>query len=290
MVSDDSIIEVIRKRRSWRTYIPEAMEEQVREKLEIRLAEKHLGPFPGQVRFRLIELQNDPVQAKQKIGTYGMIKDARYYIVGAVTRGEKALENYGYLFEKIILAATEMGLGTCWVGGALHRNDIARRIEATKEEYIPAISPVGKVVEKRALRDQMVSLAAGSKNRKKWQELFFYNHFSTPLRKEDVPEYANPLEMVRLGPSASNRQPWRIVKEGGRPRFHFYLQKNRFYGKIAHSVLGAEDIQYLDMGIAMCHFAMAAKEQGLQGRWLVAPPTYFEPPEGVEYSVSWIEN
>ena len=68
---------------------------------------------------------------------------------------------------------------------------------------------------------------AGSDGRLAWERLFFDQAFGTPLTREAAGEYATPLEMVRLGPSASNKQPWRIVREGG--AWHFYVQRNRYY-------------------------------------------------------------
>ena len=32
------------------------------------------------------------------------------------------------------------------------------------------------------------------------------------------------------------------------------------------------DLQRVDMGIAMCHFELAARERGLAGRWVVEQP------------------
>jgi hypothetical protein len=41
------------------------------------------------------------------------------------------------------------------------------------------------------------------------------------------------------------------------------------------------------MGIAMCHFELAAQELGLQGSWFIDEPKLMVP-EGTEYTVSWI--
>ena len=62
--------------------------------------------------------------------------------------------------------------------------------------------------------------------------------------------------MVRLAPSAVNKQPWRIVVTEN--AVHFYLKRSK--GFSAGSSL---DMQKIDMGIALCHFALAAKESGL---------------------------
>ena len=74
------------------------------------------------------------------------------------------------------------------------------------------------------------------------------------------------LESVRLGPSASNRQPWRIVREGA--AFHFFLPRTPGYDKMT----GEIHLQEVDMGIAMCHFELAAEELGIGGNWKEAKP------------------
>lgn len=91
--------------------------------------------------------------------------------------------------------------------------------------------------------------------------------------------------MVRLAPSASNKQPWRIVKETGRDVFHSYLKENPIYNRI----LGEIKIQNLDLGIAMCHFELAARELGLKGSWEITGGTKLETKGNeLKYIVSWI--
>ena len=67
--------------------------------------------------------------------------------------------------------------------------------------------------------------------------------------------------MVRLAPSAGNKQPWRILKEKDNNIFHFYwvIGKNINYNKL-HKI---------DMGIAVCHFDLMVKELGLKGNWII---------------------
>ena len=85
-------------------------------------------------------------------------------------------------------------------------------------------------------------------------------------------EYALALDMLRLAPSASNKQPWRVVRDGD--RWHFYCQRTPGYGRggPVFSVLKLADLQRLDVGIAMCHFEQTLLAQGVQGKWEVAAP------------------
>lgn len=90
--------------------------------------------------------------------------------------------------------------------------------------------------------------------------------------------------MVRLGPSASNRQPWRVVRQERSDSFHFYLRRSKGYDKLIKAV----DLQRLGLGIAMSHFELTARELSLSGRWERRPPSLSPLPERTEYVQSWI--
>ena len=74
-----------------------------------------------------------------------------------------------------------------------------------------------------------------------------------------------------------------MVKELGEDRFHFYLRRSPGYDQLIKAV----DLQRLDIGIAMSHFALAARELGLTGRWQPAP-SLAPLPERTEYVQSWM--
>ena len=90
---------------------------------------------------------------------------------------------------------------------------------------------------------------------------FSTSDWRTPLPYERSAAWAPVLECVRLAPSASNKQPWRVVRQGG--AFHFFLSRDKAYG----ALMPLADLQRIDMGIAMCHFQLAAAEAGLEGEW-----------------------
>ena len=127
----------------------------------------------------------------------------------------------------------------------------------------------------------------GATDRLAWEKLFFDKTFGGPLSSQATGAFATPLEMVRLGPSASNKQPWRIIRRAG--RWDFYLQRTKGYGKgtLAFRLLGLADLQRVDMGIAMCHFELASRHLDLKGRWAVRGPEIEQPGEATEYTISW---
>ena len=72
--------------------------------------------------------------------------------------------------------------------------------------------------------------------------------------------------------------------------FHFYLQRTPGYRSVLTKLAGVDDMQRIDLGIAMCHFELTARELGLYGRWLLQEPPIDKTDDLMEYSVSWVIN
>ena len=89
------------------------MTERDQQKLKDFLGQNIQGPFGNKVRFELIDFAGKEHEEIKTLGTYGFIRGARTFIVGAVIKGSLAMEDYGYCMEKNVLAATYWGLGTC---------------------------------------------------------------------------------------------------------------------------------------------------------------------------------
>ena len=275
-------IDTIKKRVSCRTYKKDPINEEGRQKLRDFLRSNVQGPFGNSVRFELIDLAGKEQDEIKTLGTYGFIRGASTFIVGAVGNGDRAMEDYGYCMERNILAARHLGLGTCWLGGTFNRSASALKIHKRDDEIVPAITPVGYPSDRKSIMDNAVRFFAKSNNRKAWEELFFCEDTKSPLTKNIAGDYALPLECVRIGPSASNRQPWRVVKKKDADVFHFYVKRTPGY---AERYLGVS-LQDIDMGIAMCHFEVALQEVDQKGSWQILqnPPSQ----RGLEYIVSWI--
>jgi len=281
-----TVAELVKQRRSCRKYLEKPLAAEVRRSLEAFLAADHRGPFGSQARFALIAETESDHSALKGLGTYGFITGATGFISGAVEQGPKALEDYGFLMERAILLATDLGLGTCWLGGTFSKSSFAKKIGLTAGELMPAVAAVGYAVDSGFSRDRIRRMA-GSDFRRRPEELFSKDDFSTPLSPTDAGAYAGSLETVRWAPSASNRQPWCIVRNP--TGWHFYLVRSKGYGKgtLVFTVLRLADLQRVDLGIAMCHFELSAREAGLAGGWVIDDPGIATPQAGVEYTATW---
>lgn len=287
MIYTRPITEIIQRRFSCRTYLEKPIEPEQQRLLRDFIGNLQVGPLGTPVRFDLIAASAQDRKALRGLGTYGFIKGASGFLAGAMGPGQKNLEDYGYRLEQLILFATGLGLGTCWLGGTFTRSSFARRIAISSEERIPAVVSIGLIADEEQARQTVLRERIGSDSRLPWESLFFDGEFSAPLTREKVGRYAIPLEMVRIGPSASNKQPWRIIQEGR--TFHFYLQRTPGYLEgPAFKLLGLEDLQRVDLGIAMCHFELTARELGLDGQWIIKEPGFDKPDNRTGYSVSWV--
>jgi len=282
------VTDLIKGRFSCRAYVERPIEQEKQQLLLGCMSPPQMGPLGTTARFGLVAASDQDRTALKGLGTYGFIKGYTGFIVGAVGPAQKNLEDFGYLMERIVLCATDADLGTCWLGGSFTRSGFARRISASGEEEVPAVVSIGYMAT-RAGQGDVIRQMANSDHRFPWEKLFFDGEFGTPISREAAGGYAVPLDMVRLAPSASNNQPWRIVKEIGRDVFHFYLQRTPGYNhQLVFRLLKLADLQRVDMGIAMIHFELTAKELGLSGGWKIAEPGLARPDDLTEYTVSWV--
>ena len=281
------VSQVIRQRFSCRTYLDQPIDEERRRRLAEFLAALRDGPLATRARFTIVAASPDDPEALRGLGTYGYIKSPSGYIVGAVERSPSDLEGFGYLMEQAILFATDLGLGTCWLGGTFSKSRFAQKLAVRPAELMPAVTAVGLIAPGPHARDLIRRQAKGAE-RLPVGRLFFERAFGQPLPPAGAGAYAGALEALRWAPSASNKQPWRVVRADH--AFHFYLARTRGYGRgsLLFRMLKLADLQRVDLGIAMCHFELTARESGLSGDWVVRPPDIAAPNETTEYVASWI--
>lgn len=249
-----SVKSTVEERKSIRTYLSAPITEEDREKISayIDYLSSAPSPFECKIRIRIFDV-NKEINSKD-LGTYGVIKNARTYLGVAVEKSPIAMQAVGYSFEKLVLYAQSIGLGTCWLGGTFNRGEFAKAMQIEENEFFPIASPIGYPAPKNHTINKVMRMAIKADKRKEWDKLFFDGDFSKPLTKEEAGKWAYSLEMVRLAPSAANKQPWRIVRQGN--MWHFFEKKE---------MSSENDIQRLDVGIALCHFELAAKEKGMKG-------------------------
>lgn len=278
MTIDFPLESAVRKRYSVRNYTKEEVTEDTKQTIRAFIDSLD-NPFGKKVNYHY--LAHKDMGNKKALGTYGVIKGAKQYIGTTIELGPMALEALGYEVETLMLYLAHLGIGTCWLGGTFNREGFAGAMNVGENELFPIITPYGYAAPKKHVKEVMMRKTISADKRKEWKALFYKNDFGTPLTKEEAGNLEFPLEMVRLGPSASNKQPWRIVVQDD--VCHFYEYKEPGY-----SDRFPYDIQRIDMGIAAAHFEHAAREKGIKGSFDATREPELELPKHMEYVFSFV--
>lgn len=271
-----NVKEVIKRRISNRTYEERSLTEEDKKKL-LEFNSTLTNPFGVEVKVQYISKEKgaDDIQ----LGTYGTIKGAKDFLAITVKDQPYAMEAIGYQFENLVLYATDMGIGTVWLAGTFKRKDFINAIEIGEDDLFPCICPLGYPAQKQSFLEKITKASLGSKKRKDWDKLFFLEDFTKALTKADAGIYEDALEMLRLAPSATNSQPWAVVKEGN--KFHFFCNyKNTLNDDV-------KKIKHIDIGIALSHFHQTAMSKGINGN-LQIEDIGFSIPDNMHYVLSYI--
>jgi len=270
-----NITEIIKSRYSCRTFIQTSLKPADKENIESFIVQNSKGLGDETINFKIIEKNDSDKQLKLN---YGMIQGHNTYVLGTSKSSADSRVNYGYLLEKVVLKATEMGISTCWIGyfDYSYFNEIS--IEDGFE--IPGIIIVGYSEDKQPYLDKFVRFAINATKRTSWDKLFFDYKSKTPLNPEQVRKYSDSLAMVRLAPSSGNTQPWRVFFDETENEFHFYKKSiNKRY-----ELRGLHDI---DMGIALSHFELTSLQNGLAGKWFKHDNGVVISMEDLQYIRTW---
>ena len=70
------------------------------------------------------------------------------FIAGKMKKQKHAEEAFGFTFERIVLFATDLGIGTTWIAGTMDRKGFEKAIGLKEDEVMPCISPLGYPAER----------------------------------------------------------------------------------------------------------------------------------------------
>ncbi len=268
-----SVKELIKNRKSVRTYDGNVLSGEDRAKLE-EYIHTITDPFGCPVEFRMLDAKEFGLSSPVIVGEHTYLgakvkKTGNYELAG------------GYCFEKACLYACSLGIGTVMLAGTLNRSAFEKAMEVQADEVLPVASPVGYPAKKRSMREVLMRKGVKADERFAFEKLFFGDTYGRSISIEEAGIFGEALEMVRLGPSAVNKQPWRAVVSDG--CVHFYEEKT-----MKETDLG--DLQKVDLGIALAHFELTMAEDGAVGSFVFEDPG-LTVPDHVSYIMSYrIEN
>ena len=129
----------VRLRKSVRTYDNRPLAKTDKDKVNACILEimAEDTPFPADISICLLEAV--PGTDTEKLGTYGVIRGAKDFLCVTVKDTESAMEAVGYRFEKLVLYATAMGLGTCWLAGTFNREQFSDALRLETDDIFPIV-------------------------------------------------------------------------------------------------------------------------------------------------------
>ncbi len=256
----EKLLQTIKGRKSIRTFDEKPLSEE-----HIKAVEEYMkeipNPFGTEVEFVLLDAEKHGLSSP-------VLSGERMYVAGKVPKKPYADVAFGYSFEKLVLYAWTLGIGTVWIGGTMKRELFEAAAGLKEDEMMPCVSPLGYPAKKKSVKEALMRKGVGADSRISGAKLFFDGEWGRALTPSD--DMADILEMVRWAPSAVNKQPWRIIVRDG--VYYFYEKKDKGYVNDATG-----DLQKIDVGIALCHFIMGLEEKGLKGVVTLDDPQIFIP-------------
>ena len=237
------IIEAIQTRISCRAFAEQPIEQEKFDALAAEIA--RINDESG-LHFQLYGPREDGVAITMAANMFASNPPCYAALVGPV--GPEPEEKLGYYGEQLILAATQMGLGTCWVASTYDK--ATTRVELAEGENLHDVVPIGYAPAKLPLKQR--TIRTGLRARSKKMEALWNG--PTPLAQ--APEWIQAcIDSVWKAPSAINEQP--VV----------FSQASEDAPIVAELPRVKTNMEYTDLGIAKLHFELAARECGIEGRW-----------------------
>lgn len=218
------ILELMKLRHSVRSYNSKKIEGNVALELQKVIAESNKQ---GGLNIQLC--LNEPNAFDSIMAHYGKFSNVNNYIALVGKKSAKLDEKLGYYGEKIVLKATELGLGTCWVAATYSKGKCACKV--AKDEKLLCVISLG-YFEKDGITHKTKSIDKLSQVNGKMPDWF-----------------EKGMKAAQLAPTAMNQQKFTIVYNG----------ENKVTAKA-----GMGFYTKIDLGIAKYHFELGADNPKLK--------------------------
>ena len=229
------LADAIKHRCSRRKYVQKELPQEIIDQLSASITAYNKN---SELNMQLVLNQPEAFQGLRK--SYGFFTGVQHYIALVGKKNQAHVqEKLGFFGELLVLEATELGLGTCWVGGTYDQKLCTCAVAADEQLY--AVITIGYVPEEQSLREQLIMHGS---------------HFHTKeigkiytIETQPPMWFFTSLEAVYKAPSTQNKKPTHII----------YHLDNTITAAVDD--LNAFEI---DLGIAKAHF------------WLTAPKGYWQ--------------
>ncbi len=206
------ILEVMKERHSVRQYSDQKIEEEKRGKLQQMVEECN-----RESGLHIQILFDEPTCFNSFMAHYGTFSGVGNYIALVGKKDASLDEKAGYYGEKLVLAAQEMGLNTCWV--AMTHGKSKAIIDVGEKQVCLIALGYGMTQGVEHHMKELKEVCSCSENMPGW--------------------FAKGMEAVMLAPTATNQQ-----------KFYFTLNGE----EVSAAVKGSGFYTKMDLGIVKYHF------------------------------------
>jgi hypothetical protein len=222
-------LQAIAVRKSRRTYNDIPLSDH-----EVQVLTNFIEAYNIQASLSFQLIINQPELFGGFIKSYGMLSGVRNFIVVAGPSNDPDLhEKLGYYGELLVLEATRLNLGTCWVGGSFDKHSVLRLVAAS--DTLVAVIAIGNVEGRFSPKETFIR---GLTHLKKTANAKFFETDGSQ------PEwFDSAIDAVAKAPSAVNQQPVVFVVKHGA-----ITAKLRIHNAFSR----------VDFGIAKAHFQLAS--------------------------------
>jgi nitroreductase len=275
------LFDLMRIRRSCRSFqtrkLTEADQAELMESVQHHMKEAKLGK--SQVRFEYIS---------EHLTVWPTVNASEFLVAIAPLEYDRlAVMDVGCSLQKVVMDATRMGLGTCWIGpGADHKSitqKLGDRFDPQKD-HIVCVCAVG-------YRSSFIPMFIRAFNAQFFRRnpltmLFFADSQMTePLTVDSSPfnKFGRTFEICQWAPSSYNGQTTRCVAvtdKNDLVRFDFYESiESRYYAPVALGIWCANwEMGCESLGIRGHFTILSAEERGVQEKEDQLP----------RYDISWV--
>ncbi len=292
---DLGIFDLMRSRRSCRSFqlrkLTSADYDELMEYVRLHSEAPMIGKAP--VRFEYVSAP---------LTVWPMVNATEFLVAIAPSEYNRlAVIDVGRSLQKIVMDATRMGLGTCWIGPGADQSSIVQHLGDRfnpKEDHIICVCAIG-------YKSQYIPMVVRLMNRHLHSRLplsalfFADSHFKEPLDVEASPfnRFGRNYEICQWSPSSYNGQTTRCVAvmerngvKNGEPdkveprlaRFDFYAAtESRYYAAVA-------------VGIWCANWEMGCEALAIQGHVALLSAGELSVhdeefrPQLPRYDVSWV--
>ncbi len=140
---------------------------------------------------------------------YGMFRNVKTLLILKGPRSDVNLkEKIGYYGQRLVIKATQLGLGTCWVGGTFRKDDVLFQIKENEDLF--CVITIGKVPEELTFKEKALSKLMHMKSKP------IDEFYESDLSIDEVPDYFfMGFKALTKAPSTLNKQKVKVFYKDG---------------------------------------------------------------------------